>query len=248
MAGSVPKKKKGFGESNMSTMRLIVVGLILTTLVAAWKASSAPTGTLPVDPRDVPREMLLSIVETKGDITGGNPPKVLILVNALTGNEDPAKAGEVMFGIAEPGSGKERGALLWSFRIAEKTGLPAHDGEMTVVDFDGDGRSEILLIWDRSISGENRDRWAAIYSATDPTKPRKVWEGSWERDTRRDSAVPQNRREWFRREVDFGATRREAGKALVFRKTQYVEGGQKLDPPRVEPEWVTAPLRLPASP
>ncbi len=232
----------------MSAMKVIVVALCLTTLVAALMAASARTPRIPEDPRDVPREAQLTVTEARADLNGDGNQEVLLAVNALTGESDPARGSEVIFGVAAPAPAGERGQLLWSRHVMTETGQPAHDGELTAVDLDGDGRSELLITWDRSLSPNRVERWGELYTMADPTRPIRVWEGVWERDTRRDKDTPANAREWFRREFDFGATRKEAGKSVVFKKVQAFEGGQKIDPPRIQPEWVKTSLRAPAAP
>ena len=224
---------------------MVVVTLGLTTLVATLMATSAKTPRLPEDPRDVPREAQLTVTEARADLNGDGNQEVLLAVNALTGETDPARGSEVIFGIAATPTAAERGKLLWSRHVMAETGQAAHDGELTAVDLDGDGRSELILTWDRSLSSTRVERWCEIYTVADTASPRKVWEGAWEKDTRRDKDTPEAKREWMRREVDYGATRRGAGQAIVLKKVQAVEGGVKIDPPRVESEWVKVALRVP---
>jgi hypothetical protein len=227
-------------------MKIIVVTLALTTLVAALMAASAKTPRLPQDPRDVPREAQITVTELRSDLNGDGNQEALEAVNAMTGETDPARGSEVIFGIAAAPAGKTRGALLWSRHVMVETGQPAHDGELTAVDLDGDGRSELILTWDRSLTSLRKERHGEIYSLADLSHPRLIWEGDWERDTRNDTETAPAQREWYRREIDFGATRKEAGQAIVFKKTRDVEAGAKIAPPRVESEWVKVALRAPS--
>ncbi len=227
-------------------MKIIVVTMGLTTLLAALLAAAAKTPHLPQDPRDVPREAQLTTTVVPADLDGDGNQEVLVAVNALTGESDPAKGSEVLFGIAAPSVGNVRGKLLWTRHVMAETGQPAHDGELTAVDLDGDGHSDLVLTWDRSLVAGRVERRAEIYTVHDPAHPRKVWEGEWEVDTRQDKDVAAAKREWRRREIDFGATRREAGQAIVFKKIQAVEAGAKVQPPRVESEWVKVALRAAA--
>ncbi len=228
-------------------MRIIVVTLGMTTLFAGLMAAPPRSTRLPDDPRDVPREAQLAVVQVSADLDADGRPEALLTVNALTGESDPARGSEVMFGVAQGAPKGERGALLWKRYVLAETGKPAHDGDMTAVDLDGDGRTELILTWDRSISAERVERWGEVYVVPDPARPQLVWEGPWEMDTRRDKSVPEARREWFRRDVDYRATRGEAGQAIVFRITRHVEGGVKVEPPRNESEWAKVSLRAAAA-
>ena len=228
----------------MNPMRGIVAALGLTTLLSAlMAASAAKTPRLPDDPRDVPREAQLNVVVAKADLNGDGTQEFLYNVNALTGESDPAKGSEVIYGVALAGVGSERGPLLWVRHVMAETGRPAHDGELAVVDFDGDGRSDLLLTWDTSLSANRVERVAEVYTFADPANPRRVWEGWWETDTRRDQDTPESARTFVRRDVDLGATRRAAGKTLVLRKTTTVENGRRLDKPRVEKESFAVSMR-----
>lgn len=231
----------------MTTMRVIVVTLGLTTLLAALMAAPLRTTRLPEDPRDVPREAQLAVVQVNADLDGDGRTEALLTVNALTGEPDPARGSEVIFGIAQGAPKGERGPLLWTRHVLADTGKPAHDGDMTAVDLDGDARSELILTWDRSTSADRTERWGEVYVVADPARPRLVWEGPWEMDTRRDKGTPGAKKEWYRRDIDYRATRSEAGQAIVFRITRHVEGGLKIEPPRSESEWAKVQLRAAAA-
>ena len=227
----------------MSTMKVVVVALSLTLALAAWMAYSGKPLRLPDDPRDVPREAQLNRTESAADLNGDGVAETILVVNALTGDADPARGAEVLFAVAEKTTDGRRGKLLWVRRAMQETDRAAHDGDITAVDLDGDARSELIVTWDQSISPDRVERRTEIYTFPDLSRARRVWEGEWERDTRRDPQTPEIQREWFRREIDFGATRRQGGQGLALRKIVNVDGGARIDPPRVTPEWVTVVLR-----
>ncbi len=224
-------------------MKAILAVLAMGAAVAAVLSVSGKPLTLPVDPRDVPREAQLTVTEAHADLDGDGKAEVILVVNALTGDSDPIRGSEVIFGVAEGVPAPARGRLLWSRHVVAETGKAAHDGEIAAVDLDGDGKSELILTWDQSLSADRTERWGEIYVMSDLSRPRRVWEGSWERDTRSDPETPAAQREWFRRDIDYGATRRAAGQSIVFRKIQAMQGGVRIDPARVESEWVNVALR-----
>lgn len=203
----------------------------------------ARRAALPADPRDIPVKAQLSSTKTHADLDGDGVPETLLLVNALTGEDQPERASEVVLAIIGPASGESRGGLLWTRRVMAETGRPAHDGELAAIDLDGDGGSELILSWDRSLSGTRVDQWAEIYAVDDPRRPRKVWEGSWLRDTRRDPATAAAEREWFQCEIDYGATRKARGLEIVLRETYKMTGGVLLPAPRTSLRKVGVRLR-----
>jgi hypothetical protein len=189
---------------------------------------------VPSDPRDLDRSRQLTITKSKADLDGDRQPEAIMLVNAITGERDLARAYEVVVAIAELDRGTKRGALKWARHIMRDTGQPAHHGELTAVDLDGDGVSELIVTWDRGQTEKGTDRWCEIYSARDLIAPRKIWEGVWEQDRRQDPTATE--KTWIRREIDFGKTRREAGRALIF-SVKTVAAGANSSPtgePRVE--------------
>lgn len=202
-----------------------------------------PAATLPDDPRQVERGRQLTLTKSKADVDGDRHPETLILVNAMTGETDPARATEVILGVAGPDQGKAPGLLLWARHVARDTARPAHDGEVEAVDLDGDGASEVVLSWDRSLSDKGVDRWCEIYSLKDPVAPRKVWEGQIERDARREPQAKPEDKLWMRREFDYSATRKEAGKAIVFSTRRTLASDKPGNPPAVALERIEVPLR-----
>ena len=108
---------------------------------------------------------------------------------------------------------------------------------------DGDGASEVVLSWDRSLSDKGVDRWCEIYSLRDPVAPRKVWEGQIERGARRDPQAKPEDKLWMRREFDYSATRKEAGKAIVFSTRRTLASDKPGNPPAVALERIEVPLR-----
>ncbi len=223
-------------------MRKALVFLLVVATASLASARRKPA-ELPPDPRDIPAEAQLSSTRSFADLDGNGSREVLILVNALTGHEAARSASEVFLAIAGEDAGGTRGELFWVRRLAEATGEPAHDGEITVVDLDGDGGSEIIVTWDRSLSADAVDRWAEIFAVDTLSRPRRVWDGQWEIDTRRDPATPAPERQWLQRDIDYGATRRQAGKAILLRTKQRVLGGEMLDKPKLTLERVDVRLR-----
>jgi hypothetical protein len=198
-------------------------------------ASSGLAGPLPDDPRQVEHKRLLTSTKSKADFAGDGVPEVVVLVNAITGEKTPERATEVAIAIAGPDVGNAPGPLLWARQVMRDTGQPAHDGEFAAVDLDGDGASELIVTYDRSVREHGVERWCEIYTVRDPVTPRRVWDGVIERDARRDPLAKLEDRVWVRWEIDYPATRREAGKAIVFTtKRSGTSGAPQLGNERIE--------------
>jgi hypothetical protein len=199
---------------------------------------------LPEDPRDVPTKAMLSQVRSEADLDGDGHKEELWLVNALTGAKEPGEATEVILGVVAGRAPEgKRADLLWSRHVSRETGEPAHHGELTALDLDGDGGAELLLTWSQSLEASVRERWAEIYAIDPPFRPRRVWEGIWQRDTTRKEGLPPEQQHRFKREIDYGATRAAAGVAIVFEKTVYVAAGRELEPPKQSQQRVAVQLR-----
>lgn len=212
---------------------------------AVFPVGAAGRKSLPEDPRDVPTEAILSHVRASADLDGDGVKEEVWLVNALTGKREPAEATEVILGVVSGRTPPEgaRAPLLYVRRISESTGAPAHTGELSAIDLDGDGGAELVVTWGRSVRPEVTERWGEVLAVDDPRSPRRVWDGAWKVDTTGAPGVPPSGQNRFSREIDYGATRSAAGVALVFRKTVHVAAGESFDPPRRSEERVAVRLR-----
>lgn len=230
----------------MSPTRAIIVRLLAVLTAAQGIALAVETiGTVPQDPRQVPVGARMNYTRSSADLDGDGRPETLVIVTAITSERDPAKGTEVIVGVIEGKVPADKGALLWTRHLAAATGRPAHGGDLQAADVDGDRRNELVLTWDRSLTAEKLDRWAEIWVFDDLSRPRKVWEGQWELDTRKDPETPVASREFVKRSIDYGATRQAAGRAIVFTKSYGMSAGRALNPPRSVAERVDVGLRTP---
>jgi hypothetical protein len=230
----------------MGSTRAVIVRLMAVLAAAEGIALAAETvATVPQDPRQVPVGARLNYTRSSADLDGDGGPETLVIVTAMTREKDPAKGTEVIVGVIEGKVPAEKGALLWTRHLVAATGRPAHGGDLQAADIDGDRRNELILTWDRSLTAETVDRWGEIWVFDDLSHPRKVWEGQWELDTRKDPETPVGSREFMKRSIDYGATRKAAGRAIVFSKSYGMTAGRALNPPRLVAERVDVGLRTP---
>jgi hypothetical protein len=220
-------------RSPLAPLVSLVVFASLATLTVAARG-------LPDDPRETTPKQRLDYIETRADLDGDGRQEGLVFMNALTGRDDPNEATDVMLGVFEDSADAP---LLWSRRIAVETDAPAHSGDFYAVDLDGDRGSEIVLTWDTSMREGRVARHAEIWTIDPPMKPRRLWEGEWEMDTRSDESVPVGSREWFRVEIDFAKTRALAGRGIVLARTHRAIAGRVLDEPKVTYKRLDVRLR-----
>ncbi|MCU0230983.1 MAG: hypothetical protein MUC67_06340 [Acidobacteria bacterium] len=219
--------------------------LALALVVQGTALAIEGVATVPSDPRQVPLAARMNYTRSSADLDGDGKPETLVIVTAITSAKEPAKGTEVVVGVIDGRAPADKGQLLWSRQIMAATGRPAHGGDVQAVDVDGDRRNELILTWDRSLSAEKVDRWGEIWVFDDLVRPRRVWEGQWEQDTRKDPDTPVASREFMKRTIDYGATRKAAGRAVVFQKSFGMTAGRALNPPRVVEERVDVGLRAP---
>ena len=230
----------------MSPIRSLTPRL-LALLLAGQAIALAVEGvvTVPPDPRQVPVAARMNYTRSSADLDGDGVAETLVIVTAITREKDPAKGTEVIVGVIAGKVPADKGALLWSRHLVAVTGRPAHGGDLQALDIDGDRRNELILTWDRSLSAEKVDRWGEVWVFDDLARPRRVWEGQWELDTRKDPETPVGSREFMKRSIDYGATRKAAGRAIVFSKSYGMTAGRALNPPRLVAERVDVGLRTP---
>ncbi|GAB4222248.1 MAG: hypothetical protein Kow0062_18770 [Acidobacteriota bacterium] len=222
---------------------LTLIACLLPLLPPGALAAGRRPAGLPEDPRRVPNNLRLAVTESSADLDGDRVKEGIVLVEALTGEQEPARAVEVILGIVGGPGAPDNGTLLWTRHVSRDTGQPAHSAEITAVDLDGDGGSELILTWDRALDDRTRDRFAEIWAVDGPGRLRKVWQGRWEVDTRRTDSVPVAERTRYQTRIDFGATRRLAGRGIVFERVYTVVAGETLAEPKIVREQVAVRLR-----
>ncbi len=223
--------------------KVLAIGCLLLAGTPGILAAAETIAKAPEDPRQVPVQARMSYTRSSADLNGDGLAETLVIVTAILRETDPAKGTEVIVGVIDGSEPPEKGKLLWSRQIRAATGMPAHGGDLQAVDLDGDRKNEIVLTWDRSLTAEKTDRWGEIWVFDSLAAPRRVWEGQWELDTRRDPKTDVGAREFMKRSIDFGQTRRAAGRAIVFSKSIGMTAGRALNPPRVVAERIDVNLR-----
>jgi hypothetical protein len=205
-------------------------------------APRAQTGTQVYEAMGLePRQVLSGSVLTTSVLPGASK-QVVAVVTYLTGKkgEDDAvnvrlevfaTAGDTLSSIYARDLGKENGGYVGQ-------------GDLELVDLDGDGINEIILTWDtfrEPLIDERRGE--IIFFRGDGFET--LWSGTMKYDaTRAARKVPLERRDRYKREIDIVATLRTQGVTLATNKTVIAVAGERLPEPKVVVE--TFPLLSPA--
>jgi hypothetical protein len=220
-----------------SIARLATVGLI--GLLIATASVQAQDGTKAYRAMGLKPQDVLTGTVLKAGVVPGAGEQVVCLVTYLTGKSDQAGAVNVRLGVFEA-SGEKLVPIYTRDFGAERGGYIA-GGDLIVLDVDRDGTKELIVSYDDFEQALVEQRVAEVI-LHDGKALKTAWSGVLEYDaTKAARDVPQERRDMFVREFDWGATLKTRGATLFLRKKMLAVAGQRLDEPRVVEE--TFPLR-----
>jgi len=169
----------------------------------------------------------------------GAGSQVVGLVTYFTGKKNKADAVNVELGVfSEQGS-----KLVPIFRrdLGEIHGGFVANADLQLFDLDADGLQEIIVTFDSFKDPLIEQRVCEIIVQNHGAFE-VAWTGAVEYDaTRAARDVPDERRDHYTRELDFGATRRTRGVTLFVNKKVLAVAGSTLAQPKVVQE--TFPLR-----
>lgn len=184
------------------------------------------------------KDVLAGTVLRARVIPGGGE-QVVCLATFLTGKSDQANAVNVRLGVFEAVGDKLVSVYQRDFGV-ERGGHVAN-GDLIVLDVDRDGTKEIIVSYDDFEQPLIQQRLGEVI-LHDGKSLVTAWNDLVEYDaTKAARDVPQERRDMFVREFDWGETLRTHGATLFVRKRVVAVAGQRLPEPQVVQE--TFPLR-----
>ncbi len=207
-------------------------------LLAAGATARADTATdayraMGVAPADV-----LSGTVLTARVLPGEDKQVVSITTYFTGEREQSEAVNVRFDVFQ-----RRGEALtpiFSRDLGAENGGSVGRGDLQLIDLDADGISEIILAFDSYTEPliEQRLSEVLLHGGAGFVT---AWSGPVEYDaTRAARGVPTDRRDRFRREIDFPATMRSRGKTLHVEKKVIAVAGERLPEPKLVQE--TFPL------
>lgn len=210
--------------------------------VAALVVTGAPRADTALDAYRAiglePQSVLTGTV-LNARVLPGPEKQVVSVVTHFTGKRDKSDAVNVRLDVFQ-----RRGEALipiFTRDLGAENGGYVGRGDLQLVDLDSDGISEIVLSFDSHADPLIDQRLSEVLMHH-PDGFATVWSGPVEYDaTRAAREVPAERRDRYRREIDFSATLGSHGASLVFKKTVIAVAGERLPQPTVVSE--TFPLR-----
>ncbi len=218
---------------------MIRAWLLVALLAGDATPTPAPSGAdayraLGLRPQDV-----LTGTVVRANVLPGSVKQVVCVATYFTGKKDEANAVNVRLGVFEV-----RGAdLVPVYRrdIGEERGGHVANGDLQVLDLDLDGVTEMVLSYELFRDPLVKERQAELL-LHDGKALTAGWSGTIEYDaTRAARTVPEERRDRYVREFDWGKTMRTHGTTLFVSKRVFAVAGATLATPRTIEE--TFPLR-----
>lgn len=169
----------------------------------------------------------------------GADKQVVAMVTYLTGKRDEATAVNVRLEVFA----QRQNSLspVYSRDFGKENGGYVGQGEVQLVDLDGDGVNEIIATYDNLKDPPIEERTGEVI-LRDSGGFRTAWSGAVEYDaTRAARKLPAERRDHFEREVDVIRTLKTHGLTLFMAKKMIAVAGERMPEPKIVTE--TFPLR-----
>jgi len=203
----------------------------------------APTGALAQSGAKAYRALGL---ETKDVLTGtvlnsrvtpGDNKQIVCVATYFTGKQQKAEAVNVRLGVFDAFGDGLVAVYTRDFGL-ERDGNIAN-GDLLVMDIDRDGINEIIVSYDDFEDPLIEQRFAEVI-LHDGTRLDTAWTGLVEYDaTKAARSIPQERRDRFVREFDWGNTLRTNGVTLFVKKRMIAVAGERLPEPQIVDETFT---------
>lgn len=221
-------------------IKRLVAPMVLTSILGAGPSAAYETEQVYKAMRLTTDDVLAgTILEAR--VQHGDRKQIVCIATYLTGKKEKADAVNVKLGVFDQLDGRLHEVYSRDFG-AERGGYVAN-GDLQLLDLDLDRVNEIVVSYDSFKDPLIDQRLGEIIVNNDPGFE-SAWSGSLEYDaTRAARTVPPERRDRFKREIDFANTLRTRGVTLFMNKTVIAVAGERLPEPRSVQE--TFPLRAP---
>jgi hypothetical protein len=172
-------------------------------------------------------------------VAPGRTKQVVAVVTYLTGSRERDDAVNVRLEVFER---QATGLVsLYARDLGKEYPGGVGNGDLQLVDLDGDGINEIIVSFDSFADPLIEQRRGELI-LREASAFRVAWTGHLKYDATKDArGVPQERRDRYQREINVASTLRGRGRVLVIDKKVIAVAGEPL----AEPQWVqeTFPLR-----
>lgn len=201
-----------------------LLGVVLFSASAG--AGETPYDALGFKPGDVLTGTILNAT-----VLPGEAKQVVCIATYITGKTDKARSVNVKLGVFDRDGDKlvER----YVRDLGKEAGGHIGNADLNIFDLDNDGLAEIIFSYDDFGDPLIEQRTGEILAYRDGGF-RSVWTGHFEYDaTRAARTVPEEMRDRYTRDIDFGATLKTRGITLFMNKTMIAVAGERLDEEQV---------------
>ena len=223
----------------------------IPTLVTFVLMSVAAVATHADTPAEVyeamgikPAAVLTGTVLT-AKVLPGPSKQVIAVTTYFTGSKDRNDAVNVRLDVFRRAPDGKTLKRIYGRDFGAESGGPVGDGDLQLVDLDLDGINEIITTYRSFLDPLIEQRIGEIV-LNEQGEFRSAWTGALDYDaTKAARDMPPERRDRFRREIDFASTMRTRGATLYLNKKMIAIAGERLDPPKLIQEKF--PLRSDAT-
>ena len=213
---------------------LIALSLLLVAGVACAGSATEAYRAMGIKPADILAGTVLN-----ARVLPGEHKQVIAVTTYFTGKRDKSEAVSVRLEVFRRNG--EALISVYSRDFGAENPGGVGDGDLQLIDLDSDGVNEIIASYASYRDPLIEQRLAEVIM-TEGATLRTAWSGLVEYDaTRAARNVPLERRDRYRREIDFGNTMRTRGVTLFMNKQVIGVAGERLPEPKVVQE--TYPLR-----
>jgi hypothetical protein len=211
--------------------RHVVTAAVLVLAVASVRADTAADAykAMGIRPADVLTGTVLA-----AKVVPGPDKQVVAVTSYFTGRQEADGAVNVRLDVFH-----RRGEALVSIYTRDfgaERGGRVGNGNLEIVDLDGDGLSDIVVSYESYAEPLIEQRLGEVI-VHGPSGFRTAWTGPFEYDsTRAARGVPAERRDRYSREIDIARTRGEHGRTLHFTKEVVAVAGERLAEPKLVQE------------
>jgi hypothetical protein len=230
------------GSRGVSMRETLFRASLVVILAAPCGSLQAQTGNRVYDAMGLKPQQVLTGSVLTSSVLPGDAKQVVAVVTYLTGKKGEDDAVNVALEVFSTTG--DSLSTVYARDLGKENGGYVGEGDLQLVDLDGDGVNEIIVTWDTFREPLIDERRAeVIFYRNDRFET--LWSGSMEYDaTRAARKVPPERRDRYRREIDVVATLKTQGITLFTHKTMIAVAGERLPQPKAVVE--TFPLLQPS--
>lgn len=210
----------------MRTVMILAMAATMANTAGVAQEQFRIYGVLGIDAEDVMTGTLLS-----GEVMPGGEKHTVVIVTYFTGKKERSDAVNVRLTVLRGVAGAE--TIVYDRDIGKERGGFVGRGEVELFDFDRDGLKEIVFSYD-----DHGDKLIAVRMGEILIWKDGRFDAAWSDvlsyDATRDARqVPAERRDHWKREIDYRETMRTKGITLFMNRKVMAVAGETLPQPKI---------------